>query len=395
MNLILKIIAPIAIIAAGVGAFVLLDIAKPEPEKKTEPPRPLGVYIEPAEEATVALRVSTGGEVRSRTDVNLVSQIAGRIVSVSPEFTEGGQIEPGMAIVQVEDRDYRLALSQAEANVAAAEVGVEEALAQADVARKQLAGAKNPSALALRKPQVAQAQASLKAANASLERAQLDLDRTKISLPFTGRITEKMVDVGQYVSPGTMIGRAFATDVVQIRLPLNDSQLASLGLPIGYVAEPGAGMPVELSAVVAGKLQTWAGSLVRLDASIDRETRSLFGLVEVYEPYTDNVSQHGMPLAVGLYVEAEIYGRQLENATVISREALRAGDNVFVLNDANRLEIRSVSVVHSTVDEAVIGSGIRPSDRVIVSSIRNPIPGMNLAALTEKPQGSVANRGAH
>ncbi len=395
MNLIAKIVAPIGIVAAGIGAFVLLDLAKPEPEKKTDPPRPLSVYIQAAEEATIALRVSTGGEVRSRTDVNIVSQVAGRIMSVSPEFTEGGQVEPGATIVQIEDQDYRLALSQAEATVAAAEVGVQEALAQADVARKQLQGAKNPSALALKKPQVAQAQASLKAAQANLERAKLDLARTKITLPFSGRISEKMVDVGQYVGPGTMIGKAFATDVVQIRLPLNDSQLASLGLPIGYVAEPGNGMPVELNAVVAGKVQTWHGQLVRLDASIDRATRTLFGLVEVHEPYTENVSQHEMPLAVGLYVKAEIFGRQLENATVIPREALRAGDNVFVLNDANRLEIRHVSVVHSTHEEAVIGSGIEPSDRVIVSSIRNPIPGMNLAALTEKPQGSVAKRGNH
>lgn len=393
MNLAVKIAAPLAIVFAGVGAFVLLDLAKPEPEKKTEPPRPLSVYVEPAEKSTVALTVSTGGEVRSRTDVNIVSQIAGRIVSVSSEFTEGGQIEPGVAIVQIEDRDYQLALSQAEATVAAAEVSVQEALAQADVARKQLQGAKNPSALALRKPQVAQAQASLKAAEANLERAKLDLARTKITLPFSGRISEKLVDVGQYVAPGTMIGKAFATDVVQIRLPLNDSQLASLGLPIGYVAEPGAGMPVELNAVVAGKLQTWQGHLVRLDASIDRETRTLFGLVEVHDPYTKNVSQHQMPLAVGLYVKADIFGRQLENATVIPREALRAGDNVFVLNSEDRLEIRNVSVVHSTNDEAVIGSGVNPSDRVIVSSIRNPIPGMNLSALSQQPQGSVANRG--
>ncbi|MFN3235714.1 MAG: hypothetical protein ACE37D_01515, partial [Pseudomonadales bacterium] len=104
MNLAVKIAAPLAIVFAGVGAFILLDLAKPEPEKKTEPPRPLSVYVEPAEKSTVALTVSTGGEVRSRTDVNIVSQIAGRIVSVSSEFTEGGQIEPGVAIVQIEDR---------------------------------------------------------------------------------------------------------------------------------------------------------------------------------------------------------------------------------------------------------------------------------------------------
>ena len=113
--------------------------------------------------------------------------------------------------------------------------------------------------------------------------------------------------------------------------------------------------------------------------------------MEVYEPYGNNASQHAMPLAVGLYVNAEIFGRQVSNATVIPREALRAGDNVFVLNDQERLEIRTVTVVHSTDTEAVIGEGVQPNDRVIVSSIRNPIPGMSLTALTE--QKAVAARG--
>ena len=55
-------------------------------------------------------------------------------------------------------------------------------------------------------------------------------------MPFHGRVMSTAVDVGQYVTPGTTLGRAFGHDVVEIRLPLNDSQLASLGLPIGYIA---------------------------------------------------------------------------------------------------------------------------------------------------------------
>ena len=391
MNILVKIGAPVAILAAAVGGFFLLGMAKPEPEKKIEAPRSLSVYVESAEQTDISLQVKTGGEVRSRTAVNIVSEVAGRIVSVSTEFTEGGHFEPGGVFVEIDDRDYKLALSQAEATVAAAEVGVQEALAQADVARKQLRGSKNASPLALRKPQVAQAHASLKAAQANFERAQLNLSKTKISLPFEGRIAKKLVDVGQYVGPGTMIGEAFATDVVQIRLPLTDSQLGSLGLPIGFVAGADNQIPVELTAVVAGKLQNWQGHLTRLDASIDSDTRTLFGLVEVREPYGSNASQHEMPLAVGLYVNAEVFGRQLSDATVIPRQALRAGDNVFVINDEERLEIRNVSVVHSTETDAVIGDGIQPNDRVIVSSIRNPIPGMRLTPLTDA-RGALAKR---
>jgi RND family efflux transporter MFP subunit len=269
-------------------------------------------------------------------------------------------------------------------------VGVQEALAAADVARKQLRHADKASPLALRKPQVAQARARLVAAQSSMALAELNLARTKISLPFDGRIVKKFVGVGQYVSPGTPLGLAFSTSVVEVRIPLDDTALASLDLPIGYIASAEHRLSVELSAMVAGKEQHWKGELVRLDAAVDSQTRTLFGQVEVKSPYGENTSQNGMPLAVGLYVKAEIAGRTVENATVIPRDALRAGNNVFVVNAENRLSIRQVHVVHSSATEAIVGRGIKPNDRVIVSSIRNPIPGMRLAALEDETRTSVA-----
>lgn len=359
----------------------MLEAAKPAPEKKTEAIRPLSVYVEHAKQSNVSLLVSTQGEVRPRTEVDLVAQVAGRVESISSEFTEGGVVSSGIALINIEDTDYRLALSQAQAAVAEAEVELQEALATADVARKQLRNPTKASPLALKKPQVAQARARLEAARASLALAELNLKRTKISLPFNGRVTAKNVDIGQYVSPGTSLGRAFSTHVVEVRVPLDDDELASLDLPIGFIADRESPIIVDLSAMVAGKQQYWQGELIRLDASIDSQTRSIYGQVEVQSPYHKNVSQNNMPLAVGLYVKAEIQGRSIEKATVIPRDALRAGNNVFVINSDDRLDIRHVEVVHSTSADAIIGSGVEPNDRVIVSSIRNPIPGMRISAL--------------
>jgi len=147
------------------------------------------------------------------------------------------------------------------------------------------------------------------------------------------------------------------------------------------VAEPGAALAVEITATVAGKAQKWQGELTRLDASIDPTSRMLFGITEVRNPYGDGASQYGMPLAVGLFVNAEISGRQLEDAYIIPRHALRAGNQVYVINGSGRLEIRDVEVTYSSSDEAVIGRGLEAGDNVVVSSIRNPIEGMALEAL--------------
>ncbi|MEM7003254.1 MAG: efflux RND transporter periplasmic adaptor subunit [Pseudomonadota bacterium] len=383
MKKLLSIAAPVLVIGIGVAAYALLDWTKPEPDKKQDPVRPLSVFVQPAKRAEVALGIETSGEVRARTTVEMIAQVAGRIVSVSPEFVEGGRVSPQAVLVKIEDTDYRLALTQAQAAVADAEVGVEQALADADVARKQLRDARNATALALKKPQVARAQSRLLAAQASLEQAQINLDRTRISLPFDGRVVAKQVDVGQYVTPGVVLGRAFATDVVEVRLPLTDAQLASLGLPIGYVAED-AGVPVVLSAQVAGQQHRWQAHLVRLDAAIEPTTRMLYGIVEMHDPYAANVSAGGMPLAVGLYVQAALKGRQLERAIVIPRDALRAGNQVFVVNDQDRLEVRQVDVTHSDRKQAVVASGLAVQEQVVVSSIRNPIDGMALQALNSE-----------
>ena len=202
-----------------------------------------------------------------------------------------------------------------------------------------------------------------------------------MTLPFAGRIVSTRVDLGQFITTGTMLGEVFGTDVVEIRLPLSDSQLAALGLPIGYTAPEGGGLDVDLRADVAGRNHQWTGKLVRLDASIDPDTRMLYAIAEVRDPYGENASATGMPLAVGLFVDATISGRQVANAVSIPSSALRAGDVVFLINDDGRLEIRNVDVAHVGAGTAVVMSGIEPGEQVITSAIRNPIQGMALSRI--------------
>lgn len=382
MSKIIKYTTPLLVISLGIGGYLLLQASKPEPEKRDELARPVAVFVEQVNSSSVQLDVVTEGEVRSRVAIDLVAQVTGRVMAVSPDFTEGGSVLPGETLVTIEDTDYQLALKQASARVAEGQVGVELALAGADVARKQLRGTKNPSDLALKKPQLAEARARLLAAEADLQQAQVNLERTRVSLPFKGRIAETYVDLGQFISIGTPLGRAFATDKVEVRLPITDNQLASLGLPIGYEAEPGKGLDIEFRATVAGLEHQWPGKLVRLDASIDSATRLLYALAVVEDPYGASASGQGMPMAVGLYVSGIIRGRSIDDAIRIPRSALRAGNTVYVVSAEDQLEVRTVQVAHSSPSYAVISEGLNSGALVIVSSIRNPIPGMALKANT-------------
>jgi len=371
MNRIVKILAPVAVLAGGAAVVALLSMTKPEPEKKDEVSQAPSLFVEAVKRQQVTLKVVTQAEVKANTEIDLISQVGGIVKSVSSEYVEGGSFAVGETLVTIDDADYLLALKRAEAQVAAALVRVEQVQADAQVAKRQLRGVKNPSALALKKPQIAEAKANLKAAEADQAQAELNLSRTKISLPFKGRLKSIEVNIGQYITAGSNLGRAFATDKVKLRLALTDRQLAKLRLPIGYIAKAGEAPQVEVSALVAGRQSTWTGRLTRVDAAFDQSTRLLYAVAEVVDPY-----DYPMPLAVGLYVTAEIYGETLEQALVVPRAALREGKKVYVVDKDKNLDIREVQVVDSSSATALIEGAIQEGELVIVSPIRNPAQGM-------------------
>ena len=391
MNMIAKLrqaAMPIGVGLAGLAAYALLQVTKPQPTPNIEAPRPVSVVVVPAIRAASRPTVVVYGEVRPAVRTQLVAQVGGKIMSIAPDFIEGGQFVPGEVLLTIEDTDYRAAVDERRARVAAAKVDLEQALADADVARKQLAGQKNPSPLALKKPQVARAESALKAAETALSLAQTNLERTQISLPFKGRVESQAADLGQYVNPGKVLGSVFGTDVAEVRVALTTNQLAALGIPVGYIGSETGGLVTTLSAVMGGKVHRWEGRLTGLDAGIEATTRSVYGTVRIEDPYGDGHADSDMPLAVGLYVDAEIQGRTIVDAVQIAAEGLRAGNEVFVIDGEGLLDVRQVDVIHRNRDMVMLASGVEAGERVIVSAIRNPVRGMRLQAVDD---GTIAD----
>ena len=344
-----------------------------EPEERRRPFNTLAVMAGEAEQQDVELSISTQGEVRPRTEIDLVPEVGGKIVSISPNFVQGGIFRRGETLVRVDPSDYEVAVVSAEANVANARQALAREVAEARLAESDIRelGIEDASDLALRRPQLQQAEAAVRAAESELERARLQLQRTSVRAPFAGRVREKSADVGQFVSPGARLGRIFSTDIVEVRLPLTDADLAKIDLPLAYVAESRDTAPrVTLSAEIAGERREWDGRIMRTDASYDTQTRALFAIVEVADPYGAGGSggAGGVPLAPGLFVDAEVRGRALEDMVVIPRDALRPRDEVYVVDGEGKADIRSVSVVDSDADRAVLRPGpIAPGELVVVS----------------------------
>ena len=376
-----RMIGPVVVSLITALIVTSLYLNKPEPEVGEAAVNRIGVYVKRAIQTDARAEVTVYGEVRPRVHIEVISEVSGRVMSVSSNFIEGGSVGAGDALLTIEDRNYEVAVSEARSRLASRRLELEQALADADVAKKQLAGEPNPSDLALKKPQIAQARAGVQAAELSLSRAKSDLSRTQISLPFDARITETMVDEGQFVGAGRTVASVFSTDVAEVRLPLTDADIAALGVPIGYEADKGAGLPVQLSTDIAGATRKWAGRLVRLDASVDPRTRSTFGTVEVANPF--DVADGDMPMAPGLFVAADIEGRMLVDVLAIPTAGLRAGGRIFIVNNDDLLEIRSVIVAHATARITYLSGGVKEGDKIIVSPIRNPVAGMALTPIEE------------
>ena len=365
----------------AVVGFATMAAMKPKPEEKEDVVKALPVITAKAVSENVTLKVTAQGEVQPRQQINIVPQVGGKIAYMSPKFIEGGRFEKGDLLIRIESAEYDLRVVQANANVAQAETVVTREKSESEIALRdwqELGRQGQPSALTLRQPQMAEAAARLEAARAQLEEAELQQRRTAIYAPFSGRVTDRFVDQGEFVNAGTKLGEIYSTAVMDVRLPLTNEDLARADLKLGFIAsKDNPGIPVTLNANVAGDYASWTGNIVRTDSRFDPDTRVLFAYAEVRDPFGKGASD-GIPLAPGLFVTAQIKGEAIDNSVVIPRSALRGKDQVFVAQTDGTLTIKTVEVASSDRDKAVITDGLYAGTSVITSPIRGAAEGMKI-----------------
>ncbi|WP_295798690.1 efflux RND transporter periplasmic adaptor subunit [uncultured Microbulbifer sp.] len=357
----------------------------PKPEEKVAeaavPPTADILYAEPGRHT---LLVPSQGSVRARHEIEVVARVGGVIESVNGAFVPGGFFQQGDSLVQIEPADYRHALTRTESQVAsaAATLAQEEGMAKQAKREWRDLGTDKANNLFLRKPQLAAASAALEAAKADRDQARLNLERTSVEAPFAGRVVETLVDIGQYVTPGTKLARIHSTGVAEVRLPLTDHQLSLLELPLGRAIENGPA--VRLAANLAGEEREWRGQIVRTEAAIDPNSRFVYAVAQVQNPY-----QGEAPLINGLFVEAQIAGKTYDDITLLPRQALHEGDHILVLNAENQLGHREVELLQAVGDQVWLRGNIASGEQVVISSLGYSREGMVLSPnpLNEKPSG--------
>ncbi len=386
----LKWTLPSAILLFGITVCALLIFTKgAPPQSERERLAPLH-RVQRVQAETILLTVTTNGTVAPRTQSDLVPEVSGTVTWISPSFVSGGFFEDGEVLLQIDPRDYEAALEHARANLARSES--ERNHSSRELKRQQMLAKQNVSSAtqlddALNRNKIAEAE--LRAAQADLARAERDLERTAIKAPFTGRVREEMLGVGQYVDRSKVIARLYSVDYAEIRLPIPDDQLAFLDLPLrdGVIPEDEQ-TNVRLTALFGGKTHTWWGRVVRTEGEIDPKTRMVHVIAQVEDPYGRKILEEvgatrRPPLAVGLFVTADISGLQATDIFVLPRAALRDNQRVVIVDPENRLRLREVEVLRTQYDSIIIQSGLQSGDRVVISDLDIVVEGMKIRVMPD------------
>lgn len=364
------------------GAAAAYVIAKNGPVVIRKAPPPVLPRAEVMEVAPTSVRIdiTSHGTVRPRVEIDLIPEVSGRVVKLASALIAGGVFKKGEVLVSIDRREHDFAIFEAKAKVARARKTLLREEAEADLARKEweTLGQGESSPLALREPHLAEARASLEAAQAELAKAKLNLERTELRATFDGRVREKSVDVGQFVSAGQTLAHLYAVGRAEVRLPLTDDQLAYVDLPLLFsdLSADRQGPKVRLRAQLAGQAREWQGRIVRTEGVIDEATRQIYAVAEVKDPYNRRKRSGRTPLPVGLFVQAEIEGITLSNVFVLPTGALRGRRQVLLVEE-DRIRIKEVEVLRREEDRIIL-RGLQTGDRIVTNRLENIVSGMQV-----------------
>ena len=276
-------------------------------------------------------------------------------------------------------------LRKAEADAEAAKAGVRGAQGAVDSALGGVESAKaavviaeatiEADALALES-----AKSAVTSTEAALEKAKLDLARTEVVVPFNAVVVDRTVTVGAQVGSQTRLAGLVDADAfwIEVALPLDRTPWVTIPAD----GKPGAAAVVRHSGALAGRAE-WRGTVARRLPRLEPNGRQVRLLVEVRNPL---VAADGLPpLLLGSFVTVDLAGPTLDNVFVLPRVCIHNGNEVWLRNGEKRLEVRTVDILWSDAQSAVVETGLEAGEQLVISDVASPIPGMQIALPGESP----------
>ena len=416
------------LVLGAVGMKTLVGLREPPRRQVVEHPGPL-VRVMTVQPQDVSITVNGFGTARAKHVWSVVPEVSGSVTRLSPNLRAGMHVRQGSLLFEIDARPHRLAAQRTGARMQQLEKEIAVLIQQRQNHRDTLKLARNDLAiaeedlrrdeelarrgtistrernrrrrirnevrqavqntehlLALTGPQIEQAEAALAAARADLATAELQLAKTRLLAPFDGQVMNSTLDMGEFVTAGREVASLSSLEAVEIPIAVPLDELR--WLPMLSPADASAAAPRPDRALAAatvlwhsaGRDFTWRGKVVRWEAGLDAETRTVTLVVEVPDPWASFRPGEHPALQPGMFCRVEIAAWSVPDAVVIPRTALHDGDAVF-LAEGGRLSQRQVQVARFRHDEAILGGGLQPGDKLVISVLSAPIVGMKLRTL--------------
>jgi RND family efflux transporter MFP subunit len=420
LPVILRILRFLVVILIGVGVAAGLILSKKKPEQQNvikTPPSVRAIVVSPESKV---MEVEAFGTVKPRTLVKIAAEVPGKIEYIHPSFIEGGRINKDDLLIRIDQRSYKLDRQSAEVKVRQARTDIESltqdienlkndiklsesnaSLAQKefkrisalsenqfasktmlDRAEQQYLQAKIAlqnisNRLVMTRPMMEQKEASLSMAKLNFQKADLAYNKTRIVSPFDGWVLKKMLEAGEYVNPGQIIGSIYEKDSldVDISIPLEMMKWVNPVMENGQTPEA----QISIASSEGIITHTWQAKVARFKANIDEKTRTLPMTLEIN---LAGKKQNGVfDLRPGAFVKCSIQGVIHDNIFVVPRHLLKTGDILFTINDSH-LKMKKVSVLRKFEEEVFINDGLNPGDKIISSPLPGALEGMMLTIKT-------------
>ena len=384
-----------------------------EPRVPQARERVFAVNVETAQEATITPYLEAFGEVQSRRTLELRAAAGGRVLTLSDAFVEGGAVQEGEVLVEVDPADYAATLDRAQADLLDAQAEVRDAdrglvLAQDELqaAREQaelrekayrrqvdlndrgvgtaaavetaeLSAAQARQSVLASRMSVAQAEARVDQAKTTLNRAEIalrtaerDLADTRLVAPFDGTLSDVTLVEGRLVQMNERLAGLVDPDRLEVAFRVSTAQYVRLLDGDGRLIEA----PVQASLNVAGINLVATGRVSRDSAAVGEglSGRLIFARLDDAPGFKP-----------GDFVTVQVEEPALEGIVKLPASSLDASNTVLVLGPEDRLEVLPVTLVRRQGDSVLLhGQGL--SGREVVTG-RTPLLGPGIKVRPLRP----------
>ena len=326
------------------------------------------------------LTLEYAGSVKGKDEVKVQARVSG---NVTDKYIKGGQyVSAGQALYKIDDRNYRAALLQAQANLAQAQATYNNALIDLQRNEQLLAAAAvSEQVVTTQRAQVAAYQANVDAMAALVQQAQQNLDDTVVYAPMSGKLAVDDVAVGTYAAAGnTTLVTIGSSNPIFVQFSISEGEYLKY---VGASVVPGQALPSKSVRITLsdGSEYPVEGHIVEVDRAMQDNSGSLIVKAQFDNP--DGV------LVPGMFARAKLTGDTLKGAILVPERAVQqllGKSFVMIVGEDGKSKAQNVELGSKIGSYCIVEKGLTGKEQVIVEGLTSLTEGMDLAITEVKPE---------